>query len=216
MKKTEKEQYQARIKELEECLKHLETKSGKGAEEKGEETLEAEGTAANILETLGKSFGLSGLIKSVSKMPEFQDRLAEIDEELRTRLSEGPIGREAPPIRRSRRGVSGIPPRTKRRRPGRRPVRPRAEPPPEPSRKVDVFDEEDHVLVVCEIPGSEKDKIKVTLTRDKLSINAEKAHRKAGKFQKELILPCTPEGELFQNYRNGILRIKIMKAKPKK
>lgn len=200
VKKTEEEKYEERIKELEKRIKELEAKSVSAPGE------ESEGAAATILETLGKSFGLSGLIKSVSKMPEFQDRLAEIDEELRIRLKETPLRRP------SRRGVRGVPPRAGTRRPRRRPVRPREEPPPDPSRQIDIFDEVDHVLVVCEIPGSQEDKIDVKLNKDRLSITAETFHRKGGTFQKELILPCVPEGELSRSYKNGILRVKMMKA----
>ncbi|MDA2929106.1 hypothetical protein MYX84_04005 [Acidobacteria bacterium AH-259-O06] len=211
MKNTEKEKYEEHIRKLEERIKQLEAESKKATEkakeeESGEEAA-GEGTAANILESLGKSFGLSGLIKSVSKMPEFQDRLGEIDEELRRRLKETPLKRSGG------RGVRGMPSRVGTRGPGRRTVRAREEPPPEPSRQVDIFDEDDHVLVVCEIPGSEEDKMAVKLNKDKLSITAETFHRKGGTFQKELVLPCVPEGELSQSYKNGILRVKIMKEK---
>ncbi|MDA2925964.1 hypothetical protein MYX78_01825 [Acidobacteria bacterium AH-259-G07] len=206
MKKAEKEKYEERIRELEERIKELEAQSKKAAEEESEQATE-EGAAAGILETLGKSFGLSGLIKSVSKMPEFQDRLAEIDEELRKRLKETPLKRSGG------RGVRGMPPGVSARRPRRRTVRTREEPAPEPSRQIDIFDEDDHVLVVCEIPGSEEDKIDIKLNKDKLSITADTFRRKGGSFQKEIILPCIPEGELSQSYKNGILRAKIMKAK---
>ncbi|MDA2936927.1 Hsp20/alpha crystallin family protein [Acidobacteria bacterium AH-259-A15] len=206
MKKTEKEKYEKHIRELEERIKELEARSEKAAAEESEQAAE-EGAAAGILETLGKSFGLSGLIKSVSKMPEFQDRLEEIDEELRTRLKEAPLKES------TGRGRRGVPSRVGTRRRGPRPVRSREEPPPEPSRQVDIFDEDNHLLVVCEIPGSKEDKIDVKLNKDKLSITAETFQRKGGTFQKQLILPCIPEGELSQSYKNGILRIRIMKEK---
>lgn len=205
MKKTEKEKYEERIRQLEEQLK-------KAVEDKSEQADVEEGTGANLLETLGRSLGLSSLIKSVSKMPEFQDRLAEIDEELRIRLSEGYSGKEASPRKYSGLGIRrGIPPRAGARRPRRRTKRTREESPPEPSRQVDIFDEDDHVLVVCEIPGSEKDKIHVNLDKDKLSIVAETIHRKGGSFQKEIVLPSVPKGEQSQSYHNDILRVKIMK-----
>ena len=201
----EKEEYEKRIRELEKRLKKLEAKSGSGPEPEGIESDESIGSAASILESIGESFGLGGLIKSVSKMPEFQDRLSRIDDELRTKLRETPLKRS------TRVGVRGIPPAVGTRGPRATARPPKEEPPPEPSRQVDIFDEDDHVLVVCEIPGSEDEKIAVKLNKDKLSITAETFHRKGGTFQKELVLPYVPEGELSQSYKNGILRIKIFK-----
>ncbi len=206
MKKTEKEKYEKRIRELEQQVEDLRERES-SADDRPPEGGETESSAGKLLETLGESFGLSGLIKSVADLPEFKDRLGEIDEELRRRLKDGDS-----PGTQQRRGMSGIPPGARGRRSGRKPAKSREETPPEPARKVDVFDEEDHLLVVCEIPGSDDKKIRVELNGDALSISAEALHRKGSAFQKELELPCVPEGKMTRNYRNGILRIKIMKA----
>ncbi|MBC8343391.1 MAG: Hsp20/alpha crystallin family protein [Bacteroidetes bacterium] len=219
MKKSDKEKYEEKIRDLKKQVEDLEAEKQSKHEASSKETeteteTETESTTGNILETLGKSFGLSGLIKSVSKMPEFQDRLAEIDDELKSRLSEGLSGEGFPSGRPSKRRAGGIPPGARGRRISGRPyARTKGEAPPEPSRQVDVFDEDDHVLVVCEIPGSDENKIQVDLEKDKLFITAETLHRKGTKFHKELVLPSVPEGAMNQSYRNGILRIKILKEK---
>lgn len=76
-------------------------------------------------------------------------------------------------------------------------------------REVDIFDEDNFVLVIYEIPGVEEKSIDVVLKRDKLAISVVRSNKK---IQKEIILPCIPKGETTKNYKNGILEIKIMKS----
>ena len=52
---------------------------------------------------------------------------------------------------------------------------------------VDVFEEEDHLLVLAELPGIGKDDIKVDLKDDVLTITAERGDKK---YRKEVLLPC--------------------------
>lgn len=76
---------------------------------------------------------------------------------------------------------------------------------------VDVFDEKDHVLVVVELPGVEEAKIKTQISGESLIIKAANAERK---YEKEVLLPAKVDSRtLKQSYKNGILEIKIMKAK---
>lgn len=198
--KSEKERYEKRIKELEEKIRKLEQKVlGKKEDEKKEEELGDKGAAAGIIESLGKSLGLGGLLKGVSKMPEFQKRLENIDEELRTKLRETPLKRTG--------GIStSRPPRVGTRvQTGRI----KKEPSPFQQREADIFDEDDYVLVIIEIPGADEKSIKVNLEKDKLTIFADKAGKK---YRKEIILPCVPEGEITRSYKNGILEVRIQKT----
>jgi len=197
---SEKERYEKRIKELEEKIKKLEQEviGKKEDEEKAEESGD-KGAAAGILESLGKSFGLGGLLKGVSKMPEFQKRLEDINEELRTKLKETPLKRtggmgHSKPTRVGTRVQTG---------------RIKKEPHPFQQREADIFDEVNYVLVIIEIPGADEKSIKVNLEKDKLTIIADKAGKK---YHRDIILPCVPEGETTRSYKNGILEVKIFKS----
>jgi len=76
---------------------------------------------------------------------------------------------------------------------------------------VDVFDEEDHILVVVELPGIEEENIKVEIEDDILNISAEKGERK---YRKEVLLPSTVESEpISSTDKNGVLEIKLKKSK---
>jgi len=74
---------------------------------------------------------------------------------------------------------------------------------------VDVFDEQDHVLVVAEMPGVSKKDIHLELHDDILTIVAERADKK---YRKEVLLPASFCAEKL-SYRcpNGVLEVKILK-----
>jgi len=79
---------------------------------------------------------------------------------------------------------------------------------------VDVFEDDERVTVIAELPGVEKDEIEVDSTGDELIIKA------SDKYYKKLKLPSEvkPE-EAKTSYRNGILEIilpKVQKGKGKK
>ncbi len=71
---------------------------------------------------------------------------------------------------------------------------------------VDIFEEEDHTLIVAEMPGvSEKD-VKIDLRDDLLEIKAEKGDKK---YCKEILLPrAYPKDKMKISCNNGILEIK--------
>ncbi len=71
---------------------------------------------------------------------------------------------------------------------------------------VDVFEEEDHIRVVVEIPGVGNEDVKLDLAGDLLSIHAERGTKK---YYKEVLLPRACEASKMDfNCRNGILEIK--------
>ena len=189
-------------KELEEKITRLEEKIKRLEGEKTPEEEEEESVAGGLLEGVGKMFGLGGLLKGIAKSPAFKERLEKIDEEVERKLRETPLKRVEVGRPTVRKDFSARP--LAKGKPS-----PRKEPPPPPKeREVDVFDEQDYVLVVAEIPGAVEESIDVKLEKDKLTIQADKAGKK---YQKELILPCVPEGELTKTYKNGILEVKITK-----
>ncbi len=193
-----------REKELEEKVKRLEEKvktlEGKRMAEEEEE--EGESVAGSLLHNVGNMFGLGGLLEGIEKSPAFKGRLKKIDEEIERKFEETPLKRVEvgrPTLHKD----FSMGPMAK----GKRSRRKEAPPPPK-EREIDIFDEEDYVLVVTEIPGAEEETIVVNLGKDKLSIQADKAGKE---YYRELILPCVPKGELSKTYRNGILEVKIKK-----
>ena len=73
----------------------------------------------------------------------------------------------------------------------------------------DIFDEEDEVIVMAEMPGINADDIKLDLKEDILDISAQNKDRK---YHKEVLLPAKIKAEtLRSSYKNGILKIKMKK-----
>jgi len=74
---------------------------------------------------------------------------------------------------------------------------------------VDVFDEEDHILVIAELPGVSEDKIKIEVTGDILNLTASDTDKK---YAKEILLPGKVNpASLKTAYKNGILEITLEK-----
>jgi len=76
---------------------------------------------------------------------------------------------------------------------------------------VDVFDEEDHILVIAELPGVSEDKIKIEVAGDILNLTASDTDKK---YAKEILLPSKVKpSSLKTTYKNGILEIKLDKER---
>lgn len=76
---------------------------------------------------------------------------------------------------------------------------------------VDVFDEEDHILVIAELPGVSEDKIKVEVAGDILNLTASGKDRK---YAKEILLPSKVKADSARSsYKNGVLEITLKKEK---
>ena len=74
---------------------------------------------------------------------------------------------------------------------------------------VDVFDEEDHILVIVELPGIEEEQISTTVKGDILTLSAASKERK---YYKEVILPGDVNADsLKSKYKNGVLEIRMSK-----
>ncbi len=199
MEKSDIEKYEKKIKELEKRIRKLE-KEKDDVKKEGVE-VSGETGAGEILKSVGNMFGIGGLIKSVENLPEFQERLNKADEELKRKLRTTPLKRTE---ERTSYPGRGFKPRTAaKERPGAKRERPVPR-----EREVDIFDEEEYVLAIIEIPGADEKRIKVNLEKDKLSVFADKAGKK---YHKEVILPCVPKGKITKTFKNGILEIKIIK-----
>ncbi len=78
---------------------------------------------------------------------------------------------------------------------------------------VDVFEDEDKITIIAELPGVDKDKIKVRIKDNKLIIKASNGQ----KYYKEITLPAKVKPETAKaKFKNGVLEITIEKEKPKK
>jgi HSP20 family protein len=73
----------------------------------------------------------------------------------------------------------------------------------------DIFDEQDELVVIAEMPGVAENEISIELKEDMLEISATGKNRK---YHKELLLPAKAVKEnLTSAYNNGILEIRIKK-----
>jgi HSP20 family protein len=74
---------------------------------------------------------------------------------------------------------------------------------------VDIFDEDDHVLVLAEMPGVDAKDVHITLEADILTLSATGEDRK---YRKEVLLPGNFQADkMTVSTRNGIVRIKFLK-----
>ncbi len=74
---------------------------------------------------------------------------------------------------------------------------------------VDVFEEEDHLQVLAELPGIAKEDVRIDLKDDVLTIVAERGEKK---YRKEVLLPCSVSRQKMQiSCHNGVLEIKFRK-----
>ncbi len=74
---------------------------------------------------------------------------------------------------------------------------------------VDVFEEDDYLLVLAELPGIGKEDVRVEVKDDVLTISAERGDKK---YRKEVLLPRNVSKEKMQvSCNNGVLEIKCLK-----
>ena len=77
----------------------------------------------------------------------------------------------------------------------------------------DVFDDGDKIKVVMDMPGIDKEKIKIKVDGDKLIVSAEGSDRR---YYKEVKLPANVDASKAKaTYRNGVLTIELTKKNGK-
>jgi HSP20 family protein len=75
---------------------------------------------------------------------------------------------------------------------------------------VDVLEEDEDVVVVAELPGVEKEDIKLHAAKDNLTISVDTSNRK---YYKELDLPRGVDpGSARAVYKNGVLEVRLRKS----
>lgn len=215
-----KEDYEKRVKELEARIKELEEKRKREKEEeeerKGEKEVEEK---PSIVESVVGQFipGLSGLVRTLEKSsPEFRKRIAETDAKIKHRLetgwtsTPGAGGRSfARPMKpKVEYGVTirELVPEKKEFRPEIEKRREEVIKPPEVVREpiIDIFETEKYISVIAELPGVEEKEIEINLSGDELEISA-------GKYKKNIKLPCVAKAIAERTYKHGILELKLEK-----
>lgn len=187
-----KENYEERIRRLEEKISRLE----KGSVKQNED-IRVEG----IVESVVGQFipGLGGIIKALDQSsPEFRQKISDTDAEIKHRID---VGWSSKPVvdyhvstRPIRHGPRQTAPRTPSvRMPEKGPVR-------EPI--VDVLEGKDGITVIAELPGVSEEDLLVDLAGDVLSITA-------GQFSKKISLPRPAKSILEKSYKNGILQLRL-------
>jgi len=198
---------------LEEKIKRL---------EEGQRKSKRGGVAGGVLRGLGDVIpGLGKMLEGLEDSEAFQDRLDAINKEVDKRFRETPLKKvEGGGI-----GLGGIPrkgsiPKVERdfsietlasekptvKKQARKP-RPKEEK-VEKEVLVDIFEEDEHLKIIAELPGVEEKDIKVELKEDSLIISADTPYRK---YYKEVALPCSVKEAPEASYKNGILEIGLGK-----
>jgi HSP20 family protein len=73
---------------------------------------------------------------------------------------------------------------------------------------VDIFEEEDHTLIVAEMPGVSSGDVKLDLKDDVLTITAQRGDKK---YHKEILLPrAVIKEKMIVSCNNGMLEIKCL------
>jgi len=160
---------------------------------------------------IGFDFGIGGLFKGIEKLVDLAADLKEAGGEIK---KEGDI--DLSHLKDGMKGVFGFSIKTAV---GGKPIvepfgnvkktptGPTVEEEREPI--IDVFDEENEIVVMAEMPGISEEDLKLDLKGDVLDISAKSKDRK---YHKEILLPSKVKPEtLITNYKNGILEVKIKK-----
>jgi len=182
--------------------------------DKEEEAAQEDVTPEIDLGGIFKSLGLGGLLNGISGLVEKAAELAEKGEQL-SKTGEFRVGGIPPGVRRGRdiKGVYGFTVRTmaggkpKVETFGnikKTPKGPVVEEMREPI--VDVFEEEDTIRAIAELPGIEEGDIHIEVKGDMLTLSAEGKR----KYHKEILLPASVDEEnVSSSYENGILEIML-------
>ena len=95
---------------------------------------------------------------------------------------------------------------------------------------VDLYEKDDHYVIKAELPGVDKDDIKVDLKDRVLTLSGERAYdnevkeenyyrreRSYGKFQRVFTLPADVDSDkISAEFKEGVLRVEVPKPEEKK
>jgi len=197
-----KEDLESKVEAMEKRIKELE----KNLNEKKEPQYSDESIVGDLVSSLIPGFGK--IVKTLEKTsPEFRQRIAETDSEIKHRLETGwsdkkpsinyglsirPLDTRSTKIATSR-SIRGTP---------KKKVEEVKIESPEIEPVFDVFEEEKHISVIAEIPGASEEEIKIELEGNKLKISA-------GMYSKTVVLPSEAAAIKEKSFKNGVLQLKI-------
>jgi HSP20 family protein len=168
-----------------------------------------DGLAEGILDNIP---GLGGLFKTLKKSPAFKEKMEEINDELERKIKETPLKKSD--VNTSFGFSMGTPGGSRSGETREKPFKAHKTTKKSSASRgqkewpADIFDEEDHIKIITEMPGVDKKEIIVNLENDVLTIYTDNIKRK---YSHKLKLPCSPKGKLTKSYKNGILAINIKK-----
>ena len=95
---------------------------------------------------------------------------------------------------------------------------------------VDLYEKDDHFMIKAELPGVNKDNIKIDLKDRLLTLSGERTHnnevkeenyyrreRSYGKFQRAFTLPADVDSDKIKaEFKDGVLQIEVPKPEEKK
>lgn len=168
---------------------------------------EKEGEEGVIDFGVGK-ISLGGVFKGLGELVDMAQKVAEKGETIRREGKIKGMGKEV-------RGVYGFSIRTLGGKPIIEPFGNIKESPEGPvveevrEPMVDVFDEKDHIRIIAEMPGVERDDIHIAVKDEVVTLKAERGERK---YKKDVALPSSVNAStLISAYKNGIMEIKMEK-----
>lgn len=170
------------------------------------------GTSSKIQSGKSSGKGLFGLINDLAKLAEksqtYQKRInigkrGVVDFRVSSRPIKGSYTAKQPSRLKISKPKSKVPPT-------RTPMPPPTAPIEEKEPIVDVFEEEDHIRVMAELPGVKENEINLDIKDNTLTISIDTPERK---YYKEVKLPTSVEKDSVESkYRNGVLEIKLRKT----
>ncbi|HWQ48150.1 MAG TPA: hypothetical protein VN414_04225 [Methanosarcina sp.] len=199
----EKEDLESKVKAMEERIKELEKSLG---EKKGSAEYSGESIVGDLVSSLIPGFGK--IVKTLEKTsPEFRQKIAETDSEIKHRLETGwsdkkpavSYGLSIRPLdTRSVKVPTRETPKTK--------IKEVKLESTEIEPVFDVFEEEDNISVVAQIPDASEEDLRIELEGSKLQISA-------GLYSKTVALPAEAEAITEKSFKNGVLQLKIKSKK---
>lgn len=194
----EKDELESKIKAMEKRIKELENNRGEKKESEYDEASFVGGIVGSLIPGFGK------IVKTLENTsPEFRQRIAETDSEIKHRLESGwsdqkpavSYGLSIRPL-----GAKSTASSTKRK--SKPKVKEAKVEFTEIEPVFDVFEDEKYISVIAEIPGADEKDIQIELEGNKLRISA-------GMYNKIIVLPSEAEVVKEKNFKNSVLQLKI-------
>jgi HSP20 family protein len=166
-------------------------------------------------EEVAVDFGINkisvgGLFQGIGSLIDFVSRMEEEGKEEVRREGEftSPSGKVRASFSLSvKTGLGGTPPIKSFDNVRKTPRRPVVEGESQPL--VDVFDEQDHVLLIVELPGVEEEHIHTEVNGDVFTLSAVSGNHK---YYREVVLPKDVDASTLKSkYKNGVLKLRMSK-----